>query len=72
MTTYVVPAPLPADGSLPPDLDANPDGLCSVRDPVTLELLPKEGAFVDENDPFWQRRILDGDVVESAPPDPPC
>jgi hypothetical protein len=35
----------------------------AVRDPETMQLLPDEGAVVRDNDPFWTRRVLDGDVV---------
>ena len=32
------------------------------------ELMPPEGALVDENDPYWHRRIADGDVLIDTPP----
>lgn len=38
-----------------------------IRDPVFLDLLPPEGRDVPESD-YWQRRLLDGDVVEASPP----
>lgn len=47
----------------------------AVRDPNTLRLVPPEGAIVPDDDPFWTRRVLDGDVsiVIDDPPaaDPP-
>jgi hypothetical protein len=40
-----------------------------IRDPVFLDLLPSEGRDVPESD-YWQRRLLDGDVVKAnAPPE---
>lgn len=38
-----------------------------IRDPVFLDLLPPEGREVPESD-YWQRRLLDGDVVKATPP----
>jgi hypothetical protein len=35
----------------------------SVRDPKTMILLPPEGREVKDGDPFWMRRIRDGDVT---------
>ena len=35
----------------------------SVRDPVTLQILPAEGWDVNDDDLFWSRRIDDGDVT---------
>jgi hypothetical protein len=43
----------------------------AVRDPVTMELLPDEGATVRDDDPFWTRRVLDGDVEVIADDPPP-
>lgn len=40
-----------------------PNEGCAVRDPFKHTLLPKEGAEVSDNDPFWQRRVRDKDVV---------
>jgi hypothetical protein len=37
----------------------------AVRDPATLALLPEEGRNVPDNDPFWRRRLRDGDVVRA-------
>lgn len=37
----------------------------AVRDPRTFQLLPKEGREVPDNDPFWLRRLRDGDVVRA-------
>jgi Protein of unknown function (DUF2635) len=42
----------------------------AVRDPETMQLLPDEGGIVRDDDPFWTRRVLDGDV-EVMPDDPP-
>ena len=42
----------------------------AVRDPRSMILLPPEGRDVPDNDPFWVRRVRDGDVtVEEDPPD---
>jgi hypothetical protein len=35
----------------------------AVRDPRTMRLLPEEGGEVSDSDPFWRRRLRDGDVV---------
>jgi hypothetical protein len=35
-----------------------------VRDPSTLEVLPIEGKKVTSNLFYWQRRIMDCDVIE--------
>lgn len=40
-----------------------PNEGCEIRDPFKRTLLPKEGAEVPDNDPFWNRRIRDNDVV---------
>lgn len=41
----------------------------AVRDPKNMQLLPAEGREVPDGDPFWVRRVRDGDVtVEEAPP----
>lgn len=39
----------------------------NVRDPVTRKHIPAEGVEVP-NDPFWRRRLRDGDVVEAPRP----
>lgn len=39
----------------------------TVREPVSLRILPAEGQEVPENG-FWMRRLRDGDVVETKPP----
>lgn len=41
----------------------------AVRDPHSMALLPAEGRDVPDRDPFWRRRLRDGDVVrvEDAP-----
>jgi hypothetical protein len=44
----------------------------AVRDPTSMQLLPDEGAVVPDDDPFWTRRVLDGDVevmTDDPPPD---
>ena len=38
-----------------------------VRDPRTMMLLPKEGREVPDGDPFWVRRVRDGDVTVENP-----
>jgi len=35
----------------------------AVRDPLSLALLPDEGREVSDDDPFWLRRVRDGDVT---------
>ena len=35
----------------------------SVRDPRSMQLLPAEGRDVPDSDPFWVRRLRDGDVT---------
>ncbi len=44
----------------------------AVRDPAIKDrrhnLLPAEGKDVPEFDPFWQRRLRDGDVLRGDPP----
>jgi Protein of unknown function (DUF2635) len=34
----------------------------AVRDPRSMILLPEEGREVPDDDPFWNRRLRDGDV----------
>ncbi|AIR90584.1 DUF2635 domain-containing protein [Pseudomonas cremoricolorata] len=41
----------------------------AVPDPELGTLLSKEGRTVTL-DPYWQRRLLDGDVKEAAPTEP--
>lgn len=43
---------------------------CTVRDPVTRVTLPEAGADVPGNDSFWLRRVLQGDVIPAAAPEP--
>lgn len=44
----------------------------SVRDPRTMTLLAPEGREVEDGDPFWVRRLRDGDVtIAEDPPEPP-
>lgn len=40
------------------------------RDPVKKDLLPESGRAVADMDPFWLRRIADGDVLKGTPPPP--
>jgi hypothetical protein len=35
----------------------------TVRDPHSMALLPAEGREVNDSDPFWLRRVRDGDVT---------
>ena len=35
----------------------------NVRDPRSMQLLPAEGRDVRDGDPFWLRRVRDGDVT---------
>jgi hypothetical protein len=35
----------------------------TVRDPHTMAVLPADGRDVPDNDPFWLRRLRDGDVT---------
>jgi hypothetical protein len=37
-----------------------------VRDPHSMLHIPASGANVPDNDPFWHRRIAEGDVVVVA------
>ena len=39
----------------------------TVRDPHSKMVLPPEGRDVPDHDPFWQRRIRDGDVIVDKP-----
>lgn len=39
-----------------------------VPDPAFGDLLPDAGREVDPNDPYWIRRLNDGDVVETPAP----
>jgi hypothetical protein len=41
-----------------------------VRDPKSMMLLPAEGREVRDDDPFWVRRVRDGDVTMEQPPPP--
>lgn len=43
----------------------------AVRDPRNMQLLPEVGREVSDSDPFWARRVRDGDVTVEAP-DPPA
>ena len=42
----------------------------AVRDPRNMQLLPDEGREVPDGDPFWVRRVRDGDVTVEEPPPP--
>ena len=35
----------------------------TVRDPHSMAILPAEGREVNDSDPFWLRRVRDGDVT---------
>lgn len=35
------------------------------RDPVKRDLLPEGGREVSDHDPYWLRRIADGDVIRT-------
>jgi len=37
------------------------------RDPVKKDLLPESGREVADHDPYWLRRIADGDVLKAKP-----
>mgnify|MGYP003674020230 CR=1 FL=1 len=39
-----------------------------VRDPVTREVVPEGGRDVDDHNPYWLRKLRDGDVVKGAAP----
>lgn len=39
----------------------------TARDPVTLEPVPASGKTVSDYDPYWVRRLRDGDVSKTAP-----
>lgn len=41
-----------------------------VRDPRSFALLKPEGREVPDNDPFWKRRLRDGDVTAEEDPSP--
>lgn len=41
-----------------------------VRDPITMQRLPDEGAEVPDTE-YWRRRLAQGDVVEVAPEQQP-
>ena len=48
-------------------MKVKPAGGRAVRDPLSLALLPEDGREVSDDDPFWLRRVRDGDVtVEGA------
>lgn len=42
----------------------------AVRDPRSMMLLPEEGRDVPDDDPFWNRRLRDGDVTVVVDPPP--
>ncbi|WP_240906375.1 DUF2635 domain-containing protein [Komagataeibacter xylinus] len=39
----------------------------TVRDPRTRAPVPAKGLTVSDYDPFWARRLRDGDVTKTAP-----
>lgn len=40
------------------------------RDPVKKDLLPEIGREVPDGDPYWLRRVADGDVSTAKPAAP--
>lgn len=40
------------------------------RDPVKKDLLPETGREVPDGNPYWLRRIADGDVTTTKPASP--
>ncbi|MGO2957421.1 MAG: DUF2635 domain-containing protein [Acetobacter sp.] len=40
------------------------------RDPLTFEPVPSAGRTVSDYDPFWLRRLSDGDVTKTPPEAP--
>lgn len=42
----------------------------TARDPVTMEPVPASGKTVSDYDPYWVRRLRDGDVSKTAPASP--
>jgi hypothetical protein len=42
----------------------------AVRDPRNMQLLPEAGREVSDSDPFWVRRVRDGDVTVVTDPPP--
>ncbi|MFT8922816.1 DUF2635 domain-containing protein [Acetobacter sp.] len=42
----------------------------TARDPVTMEPVPDSGKAVSDYDPYWVRRLRDGDVSKTAPAAP--
>lgn len=43
----------------------------AVRDPRNKQLLPERGREVPDHDPFWVRRVRDGDVIVEGAEQPP-
>ncbi|HLN23888.1 MAG TPA: DUF2635 domain-containing protein [Patescibacteria group bacterium] len=41
----------------------------AIRDPDLKDLLPPEGREVSEEQPYWHRRLRDGDVILGSAPD---
>lgn len=39
-----------------------------IRDPLKHDLIPETGREVNASDPYWIRRLKDGDVVRAEPP----
>lgn len=42
----------------------------STRDPVKKDLLPETGRDVPAGNPYWLRRVADGDVTTTKPASP--
>jgi hypothetical protein len=38
-----------------------------VRDPRSMQPVPDAGRDVPDDDPYWVRRVRDGDLTETAP-----
>lgn len=41
-----------------------------VRDPATQRIVGDDGLTIDPTDPYWLRRLEDGDVLEAPEPAP--
>jgi len=38
-----------------------------VRDPRSMQPVPEAGRDVPDDDPYWVRRVRDGDLTDTAP-----
>lgn len=43
-----------------------------IRNPATGARVPLEGIVVDENEPFWARRLIEGSMTAEEPPAAPA